>query len=92
MLQHVGMSFDYVLHFHRECINWGFITIKKVAIIADLFSFGSSRLLHPQCWWIGFPIIPDLMLYYQKNVVSIYLLHAFVPVIVMHMFLETIWE
>ena len=26
--------------------------------------------------------VPDLILYYWKNVVSIYLLHAFVPVIV----------
>ena len=35
---------------------------------------------------------PDLILYYWENILSIYLLYAFVPVIVMHMFLENIWE
>ena len=63
-----------------------------MAMIADLFTFGSSWLPYSQHWWIGFAIKPDLILYYGENVVSIYLLHAFVPIIVMHMFLENIWE
>ena len=61
-------------------------------MLLETYCSGSSRLPCPQCWWICFSIIPDLILYNWRNVVSIYLLRASASVIVMHMLLDNIQE
>ena len=75
-----------------SALNWRLIWIKETGMFPESFCFWSPRLFCPQHWWIGLSIISELILYNWEKAMFIYLLHAFVPVIFMHMLLENIRE